>query len=240
MLTELASDGGTSAPIRVFLIHGYRLLTDAVTACLRHSADVVLVGSTSEPRDALGQLGDLQANVVLIDASLDQKRACQTVSELTETRSGLKILALGLDDLVEIVSFIEAGAIGYVGSQSSFEELLERIRAAHHEQALCSPQVAASVFARVVELARRRQRSPRRLPDDVQLTPREQEVLQLLAAGLQNKEIARRLSIALPTVKNHVHKILDKLEVERRREAIQLAYEGGLVEDPIPWSSVHR
>lgn len=224
-------------PIKVLLIHGYRLLTDAVTSCLQRSPDFDLIGAATDLREALEHLRAKEVDVLLIDASIDLKRACHTVRELAEHFPGIKVLPLGLDEQSEIVKFIEVGAIGYVGSEVSFEEMLDCIRAAHDEQALCSPQVAASVFARVVELARRRNRFPRRLPDDLQLTPREQEVLQLLAAGLQNKEIARRLSIALPTVKNHVHKILDKLNVRRRREAIQLAYEGGLVDDPMPWSS---
>ncbi len=224
--------------IRVFLIHSYRLLTDSVAACLKRSPDFALVGAASDGQEVVEQLKSLAADVILVDASLDHRRACHQVKVLNDAFPGIKILPLGVDDQAEIVKFIEAGAVGYVSSESSFDELLDRIQAAQKGEAFCSPQVAATVFARVAELSRSRRRFPRRLPRDMQLTPREQEVLQLLAAGLQNKEIARRLAITLATVKNHVHKILDKLQVKRRREAIQLAYEGGLVADPLPWSGI--
>ena len=227
-------------PIKVFLIQGYRLLTDAVTSCLRRSEDFDLVGSAPNATEAREKLRIFQVDIVLIDASVDAQQAYRTVRDLSEVFPGLKTMPLGLDEAADIVKFIECGAIGYVGSEVSFEQLLERLRAAHEGRAVCSPEVAASVFARVVELSDHQQSLPKRVPLDVQLTPREQEVLQLLAAGLQNKEIAQRLSIALPTVKNHVHKILDKLKVRRRREAIQLAYEGGLVDDPMPWSSMRH
>jgi DNA-binding NarL/FixJ family response regulator len=131
-----------------------------------------------------------------------------------------------------MLDLLEAGAHDYVLRQASFSELIRTISGVYRGQPPCSPRVAASVCARIVELAGERRR--RRILRDVRLTPREEEILGLVAEGLRNKEIATRLRITLATVKNHVHNLLEKLQANGRREAIRRAYENGLLENPLP------
>ncbi len=225
--------------VDVFLIHRYRLLSEAIVGSLSSHGAVTCVGSSDSRDDAIDQLRTLETDVVLVDASLGKREVCETIRELRETNPKLNILFLGNEGSDEILDYIEAGATGYVSREASFSEMLETIEAVSRGQTPCSPQVAASVLARIEELASHpSQRCTRTIDPAVQLTPRESEVLQLVAAGLRNKEIAQQLQIKLPTVKNHVHKILDKFQVKRRREAIRLAYEAGLLEDPLPRPSV--
>lgn len=225
-----------SPPIRAFLVLDHRLLADAFTAALKSSERVDLVGISTDPLTELAELESDSLDVLLIDSSLGRESALEVVRRASELMPMVKILPLGLELEEDILAFIEAGTSGYVTHEASIDELIRTIESVHHGEAPCSPQIAASVFARVVELVKRRsQRQGRRLPEHVRLTSREHEVLDLVAAGLQNKEIASRLHITLPTVKNHVHRILEKLQVRRRREAIRLAYENGLLAEDPPW-----
>lgn len=227
--------------VEVFLIHRYRLLTEAIVGSLNADGRARCVGTAEGRAPALAALRQLDVDVVVVDASLGHREACEAIREIKETFPEVNVVYLGNDSSEEVLDFIEAGASGYVTREASLAEMLETVEAVSNRQTPCSPQVAASVLARIEELAGQRpRRGGRKLGPYVQLTPRESEVLQLVAAGLRNKEIAGRLGIKLPTVKNHVHKILDKFQVKRRREAIRLAYESGLLEDPLPRPSYGR
>jgi len=169
---------------------------------------------------------------VLIDAALDLQSALGRMREARERWPEAKLIVLGLDEENgQVVDFIEAGAQGYALKGSSPDGLVEVIRAVHQGRTLCSPRVVASVLARIVALAGMR---PERLelPSVEPLTLREREILALMAAGLGNKEVGHRLRITVQTVKNHVHRILEKLQVHRRREAVRLAYDLGILAEP--------
>ncbi|MEM6454438.1 MAG: response regulator transcription factor [Acidobacteriota bacterium] len=220
-----------TSPIRVHLLHRYHLLEQALAATLEPTALVELIASSNHPAQLFDALEAQPVDILLIDGSLPRDALFEIIRDVHDAFPDLKILPMGLSQEEVIVSCIEAGACAYVPHEASFEELVETIESVYLERAPCSPEVAASAFARLAQLSReypRRVRQP--LPASARLTPREFEVLKQLAIGLRNKEIAQRLDITLPTVKNHVHKILSKLKVKSRREAIQLAYETGLLE----------
>ncbi len=219
-------------PIRIFVLHRFRLLIEALVRTLRRYRRVSVVGFTSDFDQAVRALSTQDVDVVLVEVDPGKSRLPQMIRDLKEALPSLRVLPLGLDERQEILECIEAGASGYVPRGASLEQLLEIIQMVHQGSAPCPPEVAASVFARMAELAREgRDPSPRSLPEP-QLTPREMDVLKLIAKGLRNKEIGQHLGIALSTVKNHVHVVLEKLRVRHRREAIRSAYETGLLEDP--------
>jgi DNA-binding NarL/FixJ family response regulator len=137
----------------------------------------------------------------------------------------VKVIILGMCDLTdEIMAFIEAGAAGYVLKEASFENLVEIIQSVHRGESFSSPRVTASLFSRIAELVG--ERIPR---SSIKLTPREVEIINKIADGLSNKEIAQQLSIETQTVKNHIHNILDKLQLHNRLEAVQYARERKLL-----------
>jgi DNA-binding NarL/FixJ family response regulator len=114
---------------------------------------------------------------------------------------------------------------------SSPEQLVAVIAAARQGLATCAPRIVGLVVERIAALSR--VAAPPRAAAEIEaLTPRERETLILLAEGLTNKEAARRLRITVQTVKNHVHRILEKLRVHRRRDAVRLAYELGILAEP--------
>ncbi len=139
---------------------------------------------------------------------------------ITGTERSLPVIALGVPDVEEhVLACAEAGAAGYLPKPGSFADLLTVMQSVARGETVCSPRIAATLLRRVAMLAAAQEPDPR----PARLTPREREVLALIEQGLPNKAIARTLSIEVRTVKNHVHNILDKLQVGGRGEAAALA-----------------
>jgi DNA-binding NarL/FixJ family response regulator len=221
--------------IRVAVVSEERMFREALTVSLAsyegiHIADIAGIAGIADLAEDVADATDA-VDVVLIDATPDPRAALAQMCQARERWPEAKRIVLGLDQEDEtVVDFIEAGAQGYVLKGASPEGLVEVIRGVHQGRTACSPAVVASVLARIAALEEM-QTDP--LPRSVEpLTLREGEVLGLLAAGLGNKEVGRRLCITVQTVKNHVHRILEKLQVHRRREAVRLAYDLGLLAEP--------
>jgi two-component system nitrate/nitrite response regulator NarL len=172
---------------------------------------------------ALEVLHCVGADVVLVDTRMTD--GTEAVRELAVAAPQLKLVALGVREVEpEVIAVAEAGASAYLTPGGSMEDLASVVHSVERGEVLCSPGMAAGLFRRVATLARDRQLDP----IDEMLTARELEVLRLMEEGLSNKEIATALSIELPTVKNHVHRILEKLHVNRRSEAAARARRHGL------------
>ena len=212
-------------PVTVIVISEDRIFREALEASLARQEGLHVVAA-GQGADGGG------ADVVLIDAGFDPEAALARTWESYAEWPDSEVIAVGFDHEDEsVVDFIEAGARGYVLKGASPDDLLEVIRSVHQGRVSCSPQVMSSVLARINSLSRLRGEEP--APREVEpLTVREKEILELMAAGLGNKEIARRLRITVRTVKNHVHKILEKFQVHRRREAVRIAYDLGLLPEP--------
>jgi DNA-binding NarL/FixJ family response regulator len=156
----------------------------------------------------------------LVSTRLPDQGALQFTRSLSKSNSPIKVLVLGLNEVKEqILPFIEAGAVGYLLKDDSVEHMIECIRNAQENQAIVSPKMAAVLMSRVVELARLLSEIKPTGYESNGLTPREMEVLALIEKGCSNQEIADRLFIEVGTVKNHVHSILEKLEVGNRYDA---------------------
>jgi two-component system nitrate/nitrite response regulator NarL len=177
-----------------------RLYREGLAESLCRFEHIDVVGVFGDDDETLAQLRDLGPSVVLLDT---------TFSESTVA------LALGETES-EIMDWAEAGVSGYVTRDASIAELANVVERVTRGEVVCSPKIAGSLFRRVSALAS----EDRPGPTSARLTAREQEVVELIAEGLSNKEIAARLVIELATVKNHVHNILAKLNVGRRGEAV--------------------
>ena len=136
------------------------------------------------------------------------------------------------DEPEAILECVEAGALGYHPIDGSLTELSANIQAVAAGKTLCSPRIASALFSRVAEYAQERH-SMRRC-NGPKLTPRELEVLGHVGVELSNKEIAGRLGISVQTVKNHVHNILDKLDLDGRKNAARYARRHGMLRYPSP------
>ena len=215
-------------PIRVFIADDNRLLREGLVAMLAEQKDFVVIGAAASGRKALEQIKNLRPEVALIDIGMPSKDGIEVMQELHREAPEVKVIILGMCDLAaEIMASIEAGASAYVLKEASFDTLVETIRAAHRGESFSSPLVTASLFSRIAELAGER---VLKIPlSSVKLTPREVEIINQIAGGLSNKEIAQQLAIETQTVKNHVHNILDKLQLHNRLEAVKYARERKLL-----------
>ena len=213
--------------IHVFIVDDNRLLREGLVNMLEEQEDLMVVGSAASGHNVVEQIKKLRPDVALIDIGLPEKDGIEITHLLYRTVPEVKVIILGMSDLTsEILVCIEAGAAGYILKEASFEQLVETIRAANRGESFCSPRLASSLFSRLAELAG--ERIPR---SSVQLTPREVEIINKIAEGLSNKEIAQHLSIEVQTIKNHIHNILDKLQLHNRLEAVQYARERDLLKN---------
>ncbi len=205
--------------IRVMIVHEIRLMCNMISASLQGERDIEIVGCATSLEEAKQHAQD--CDIILLSCGLPSQGALAVTHAFRSGRA--KIIVMGLPESESaILRFVEAGAAGYVSREDSTGELLNTIRAVHRGHALISPQVAGALIARTAELAERAtQNSLAPLARTVRpnLSERELEVLTLIAEGYNNQEIARRLTIELGTVKNHVHNILKKLDVGTREQA---------------------
>lgn len=170
-----------------------------------------MVGVAATLTDALPRVRTLRPDVALVDASDPEDIDTNIAAELP-------LVALGILEH-NALAWVEAGVVGYVPPEASIEDVSVAVTRVARGESLISSGVAMELSSRVRKTAAH----TRQAVWDGRLTHREQEVLELIAEGLPNKLIGRRLSIQEQTVKNHVHKILSKLGVHRRSEAAALA-----------------
>jgi DNA-binding NarL/FixJ family response regulator len=204
--------------IRVLLVTEMELVSNIIASVLDDEPDIQIVGRAHSLDEALARIPE--ADVALVSTRLPDSGALRITEAVVEENPAVKVLVLGLrESEKQILRYVEAGADGYVLRDNSVDKLLENVRAAHDEEALVSPNVAYALMSRVAELAQLFSDVEAGISDPADLTPREQEVLELVADGLTNQQIADRLYIEVGTVKNHVHNILQKLDVSSREDA---------------------
>jgi DNA-binding NarL/FixJ family response regulator len=203
---------------RVLIVNEVPLMCDVVRTVLQDQQDIEISGTVSGPEDAYEQAEE--CDVVLISSRLPNNGGLRLTQVIKRESPTTKVLILGLADQTwEIMPFIEAGASGYVLKDGSIEDLVRAIRAAKNGRAYVSAHIAGALVARLTGLSNRLTATNGRHGLD-ELTPREGQVFVLMAHGCTNQQIADRLSVTVGTVKNHVHRILRKLGLRSRKQAI--------------------
>lgn len=206
--------------IRLLLIDRVRLVCDVIGAALHGEPDIQVIGTATTEEDGMRILGESQCDIVLVGTSLPNDGAFSLVETVREEELDVKVLVMGVPDTEPVImAYLNAGAFGYVLRDDPVQQLLANIRAAHEDKALVTPAVAARLISRIAELSQKLAELGVETADFEELTPREREILELIGQGLANQEIADQLVIELGTVKNHVHSILDKLNVNSRKDA---------------------
>lgn len=214
--------------IPVSVIDDRRLFRDAMSARLRRETGIALTAATSRLRDLLEVAKTQSIDIVLVDLSAGTTRGLAIIWDAKSYLPNARVIALGVQtDELTILKCLEAGASGYLTPNASYAALLETIRAVHAGRTPCSPELLVQVMARIRELSHEHKAT--KVPQHGALSARETEIVQLIAAGLINKQIAQRLGIKLSTVKNHVHNILQKLKVSRRKDTVHRAFELGIL-----------
>lgn len=207
--------------IRVYLVVESPLIGSLLENVLASEPDFVIAGSASSPENVLSEILKLQPDIVLISANLPGKGALQLARSLSVANEEIKIMALGLTEHKErVIQLFESGIDGYVANHASTDQLVDAVKSLYKGRPKISPKITAALIKRVSELSDLIARYQTGIePEFDRLTKRELQVLQLISQGYSNRRIADRLVISISTVKNHVHNILKKLEVDNRHDA---------------------
>jgi DNA-binding NarL/FixJ family response regulator len=207
---------------RILLSDDHDLFRAGLAGLINAQPDLEIVGQASDGLEALTLARDLKPDLIVIDINMpicDGLEATRLIrSEWPEAR----IVMLTVHDEDEtLFSAITAGAQGYMLKSLSAQDFLQGVRAALRGEAVLPPKLAAHLLSEFARMAGRPDQAP--AEEATGLTPREQEVLDLIATGATDKEIAERLSLSLHTVKSHVRNILSKTHAMNRRQAAKLA-----------------
>jgi len=212
-----------SRPLRrVVLVEDHDLFRAGVRAGLEPTVEVV--GEAASVADAVPLIRELDPDVVLLDVHLPDGGGQAVIMQVASERPGVKFLALSVSDAAEdVIRVIRAGARGYVTKALSGAELTEAVHRIADGDAVFSPRLAGFVLDAF------RSGETTTDPELDQLTPREREVLQLIARGYSYKEIAGRLHLSARTVESHVSSVLRKLQLSSRHEITRWAAERRLI-----------
>ncbi len=206
-----------STPVRVMVVDDHRLFRRGLVALLALDKGVQVVGEAGDAGEAVLRARELQPEIILLDLDLPGASGIQALPGLREACPGARVLMLTVsEDAQDMQAALRAGASGYLLKTMEGDELSLAIRRAARGEAIVSPEMTGKLVAALQAPAAP---VPAPAPASPALTPREEDVLQQIALGASNKEIARTLDIAETTVKIHVQGILRKLGLASRVQA---------------------
>jgi two-component system, NarL family, nitrate/nitrite response regulator NarL len=223
--------------IRVLLVDDQPLFRRALATLISGQFDMTVVGEGENGRDALDKVRALQPDLVVMDVNMPGADGVDGVNAIRAAGFATPIVMLTVsEDDDDLFSAIKAGANGYLLKNVRPEQLFEDLRGVMRGESPIAPAVASKLLEalRTGGIPARGQTAAAAAAEDTVLTRRESEILQLVAAGMSNKEIANELTITEGTVKNHVHNALEKLHLTNRVQAAAYAVRQGLTNQDNP------
>jgi DNA-binding NarL/FixJ family response regulator len=220
---------------RVMLVDDHRMFREGVASLLARSGDIVLIGEAATGEEAIHLAETLLPDIVLMDVKMPGMGGIEATRVIVTRSPHIGVIMLTMfEDDESVFAALKAGARGYVLKDADRGTLVRAIRAVAQGEALLGPSIARRVleqFSAPTPPAPAPPAAPQLAPELFgELTPRELDVLRLIAQGLRNRDIAERLVISEKTVQNHISNIFAKLQVNDRSQAIVRALQGGLVD----------
>ncbi|MFE0420885.1 response regulator [Streptomyces sp. NPDC058953] len=211
------------APLTVLIADDQPLVRTGLALILRAAAGIEVIGEAGNGEEAVAEARRLGPDVVLMDIRMPVLDGVGATERVVAEVPGCRVLALSTFDMDEyVIRALRAGASGFLPKDVSPEELAAALRTVHTGDAVVAPRLLTRLIGAFVT-------APPLTADLTGLTPRELEILRLIASGLDNAEIAASLAIGVQTVKNHITNVFAKLGVRDRAQAVIAAYESGLV-----------
>ncbi len=216
-------------PIRVAVVDDQELFRRGLTMLLGVEDDIEVVGEAGDGVAATELAASAVPDVILMDVRMPKRSGIEACVAIKEVAPTARIIMLTVsDEEADLYDAVKNGASGYLLKDSSIDEVAQAIRVVADGQSLISPSMAIKLLDEFKQMSR----SDRQQVPSPRLTDRELEVLKLVAQGLNNREIAKRLFISENTVKNHVRNILEKLQLHSRMEAVMYAVREKLLDIP--------
>jgi len=214
--------------VRVLLVDDHRLVVEMLADALAQADDVEVVGTAPNGAEGLQIARREKPDVVLMDVEMDGMGGIEATKQIVQSLPDTRVVMLtGNDDQGTLLEAIESGAVGYLTKDRALvDDVVETVRRAHQGEIMLPPALIGRLVASLA--ARRREQIERRALAEA-LTPREREILLLIAEGADNKTIADRLVVSPHTVRTHVQNVLAKLGAHSKLEALTIAAKRGLV-----------
>lgn len=208
------------------VIDDNRLVREGLRGLLDEQPDVKVVAAAEDRASGLRDLQEFTPHIVLVDAALDNGDGFDYVQVLRKAAPDCKVIVMDLLPAPEdVIEFVKAGANGFIMKDATVEDLVSTIRSVALGADVVPPALTGTLLSHIAQQA-----AVRHVPgvaEAVRMTKREKEIMNLIAEGMSNKEIAQRLSIATYTVKSHVHNILEKLALHSRLQIAAYTHKSG-------------
>lgn len=210
--------------MKVILAEDHGIVREGLRALLKEHSDVEVVAETDNGRDAVRLCSELLPDLVIMDVAMPDLNGIEATRQIRAECPQTKVIGLSMHSSKRfVIDMIEMGAVGYVLKKSVFDELAQAISAVKDNQVYLSPAIAGVVVERILDLKSRRKAQAK-----TALTPREREVLQLLAEGKTSRDVAQRLHLSVKTVDTHRRNIMEKLDIRTIPELTKYAIREGL------------
>jgi len=220
--------GALSSKVNVFLLAGNRLFREALARILRSESDLCIAGYGSCSRGAISEIENSGCDVVLVDPANGGSYDIAFVHNISQTAPRVKTILIDMvDDEKVFLRAVRAGVVGYLLQNASASDVVAAVRAVRRGEAVCPPQLCRMLFSHVAK--NRDDFTGSSDNGSSRLTRRERQLVPMIGEGLTNKEIASRLNLSEKTVKNHVHRILQRMGAADRYTAVEIANDRNLL-----------
>jgi DNA-binding NarL/FixJ family response regulator len=210
--------------IRILVIEDNRLLREGITMMLKKQPDMSVVATFGNGENILAAMKKLKPNLVLLDLGLRNQNSLQIVKMVKKEFAQTKVIVMDLIPAqADVLEFVQVGVSGFILKDATIHDFIKTIRLVYDGAQVLPPNLTGSLFTQIVDLAISNSK-PSLITESVRMTKRERQVIELIADGFSNKEIAHKLHISTYTVKSHVHNILEKLALHTRIQIANYAH----------------
>ncbi|MDD3559741.1 MAG: response regulator transcription factor [Melioribacteraceae bacterium] len=210
--------------IKILLIEDNRLLREGISAMLKKQDDMQVVATVGDGEHISTMIEKSNPDIVLLDLGLRSQNSLKVVKLIKDSYEKIRIIVMDLIPLqADVLEYVQAGVSGFILKDANIEDFYKTIRSVNEGNQILPPHLTGSLFSQIVEHAINGDK-PSKVIDAVRMTKRERQVIELIADGSTNKEIAQKLHLSTFTVKSHVHNILEKLTLNSRVQIAKHAH----------------